>query len=193
MARTIIQQLADITANTQLDRIPTEVAHESKRLLLDSIGCAVAANDEHKGRAGIDYGKIIGGTDPSATIMGTGDKVSLRGAAFANTELINTLDMDAVLPPGHVSPYFLPGAIAAAEVYKVSGKRLMEAIASSHEMSFRIGRAMDNQRDTKDGQLVKLMAFGYASTIIVATAASGHVKGYSREILAHALGSAAVI
>jgi 2-methylcitrate dehydratase PrpD len=193
MTRTIVQQLADFTVDTRLEAVPSEVVHESKRLLLDSIGCAVAAIGEHKGRAGIDYGKIIGGTDPSATIMGTGDRVSLHGAAFANAELINTLDMDAVLPPGHVSPYVLPGAMAAAEVHKVSGKRLLEAIASSHEMSFRLGRAMDNQRDTKDGRLVKLKAFGYASTIFGATAAFGHVKGYSRETLSHALGIAALI
>jgi 2-methylcitrate dehydratase PrpD len=187
------QQLADFTVETRFERLPAEVVHESKRLLLDSIGCAVAAIDEHKGRAGIDYGKIVGGTDPSATIMGSGDRVSLQGAAYANAELINTLDMDAVLPPGHVSPYVLPGAMAAAEVHKVPGKRLLEAIASSHEMSFRFGRAMDNQRDTKDGQLVKLKAFGYASSIFGATAAFGHVKGYSREILGNALGIAALI
>ena len=125
--------------------------------------------------------------------MGTSDRVSLFGAAFANGELINALDFDAILPPGHVSPYVLPGAMAAAEVFKISGKRLLEAIASSHEMSFRLGAAMDNQRDTEDGKLVKLAAFGYASSIFGATAAIGHVKGYSRETLAHALGIAGLI
>ena len=193
MTRTIVQKLADFTVDSTLDRLPSEVVHESKRLLLDSIGCAVAAIDQLKGRAGIGYGKIIGGADPVATIIGAGEKVSLHGAAFANAELINTLDMDAVLFPGHVSPYVMPGAMAAAEVYKVSGKRVLEAIASSHEMSFRFGRAMDNQRDTKDGRLVKLRAFGYASTIFGATAAFGYVRGYSREVLSHALGIAGLI
>ena len=193
MTRYLVQQLADFTADTVLERLPAEVVHESKRLILDSIGCAVAATEELKGRAGIDYGKIIGGTNPVATIMGTPEKVSLHGAAFANAELINTLDMDAVLPPGHVTPYVLPGAMAAAEVYHVPGRRLIEAMASSHEMCFRFGRAMDNQRDTKDGKLVRLRAFGYASSIFGATAAFGHVRGYSRETLAHALGIAGLI
>lgn len=193
MTRTIVQKLADFTADTRLESLPAEVVHESKRLLLDSIGCAVAGTEELKGKAGIDYGKIVGGTDPSATIMGSGDRVSLQGAAFANAELINTLDMDAVLPPGHVSPYVLPGAMAAAEVHRKPGRTVLEAIASSHEMSFRFGKAMDNQRDTKDGKLVQLKAFGYASTIFGATAAFGHVRGYSRETLAHALGIAGII
>lgn len=193
MTRTLVQQLADFTADTALERLPGEVVHESKRLLLDSIGCAVAGTEELKGKAGIEYGRIVGGTDPSATVMGTSHKVSLQGAAYANAELINTLDMDAVLPPGHVSPYVLPGAMAAAEVHKQSGRKVLEAVASSHEMSFRFGRAMDNQRDTKDGKLVQLRAFGYASTIFGATAAYGHVRGYSRETLAHALGIAGII
>ena len=193
MIRTLVQQLADFTLDTSLERLPDEVVHESKRLLLDSIGCAVAGIDELKGRAAIRYAKTVGGTDPSATVIGTGDRVSLQGAAYANAELINTLDMDAVLPPGHVSPYVMPGAMAAAEVYKQPGRRLIEAIAASHEMSFRLGRVMDNQRDTKDGKLVKLKTFGYSSTIFGATAAFGHVRNYSREMLADALGIAGQI
>src|SRR5215218_3834561 len=112
MSRTIIEELAGFTQRSDYSELPTEVVDEAKRLLLDSIGCALAATEEPKGRIGIDYGRLLGGSDGDATIIGTGDRVSIFGASFANGELINALDFDSVLPPGHVSPYVLPGALA---------------------------------------------------------------------------------
>lgn len=193
MASTIIEQLADFTVQSTFDRLPAAVVEECKRLLLDSMACAVAAIDEPKGRAGIEYGRIMGGTNGNATIMGTGDRVSVFGAAFANGELINTLDWDAVLPPGHVTPYVLPGALAMGEALGSSGKDLIEALAVAHEMSHRLGKAMDYLRDTRDGKVSPPKVFGYASTIFGATAAIGKIKGYSSDALAHSLGIAGSI
>ena len=191
---TIVERLAAFTTDdSRYERLPAEVAHETKRLLLDSIGCALAAQDEFKGKAGVEYGRIVGAGDAAATIIGTPHKVSITGAAFANAELINTLDADAVLPPGHVTPYVLPGALAAGEAGGASGKTFIESQAAAHEMSFRLGRATDNQRDSVDGELVRLKVFGYASTIFGATAALAHVKGLPAERIAHALGIAGYI
>ncbi|MBB3181136.1 MmgE/PrpD family protein [Variovorax sp. Sphag1AA] len=194
MSKTIIEQLADFTAGSRFDQLPDIVVEESKRIVLDSIGCAVAATEQTKGRIGIDYGRLLGGSvKGNATIMGTGDRVSVVGAAFANGELINALDMDCVVPPGHVSPYVLPGALAMGEALASSGKALIEAVAVSHEMSHRFGKAMDNLRDTKDGESTPPKVFGYASSIFGATAAIGKLKGHDGERLAHALGIAGCI
>ncbi len=193
MTKTIVQQLADFTATTSFDSLPAAVVEECKRALLDSMGCAIAAIDETKGRAGIDYGRIVGGTDPQATIMGTNHKVSVLGAAFANGELINALDMDAILPPGHVSPYVLPAAMAMGESLGSSGKEMLVSLAIAHEMSNRFGKAMDNQRLIKDGKVSPPPVFGYASTIFGATAAIAKLRGYSSEVTANSLGIAGCI
>lgn len=193
MCKTIIEQLASFTANSCFDRLPENVVQESKRIVLDSIGCAVAATEQTKGRIGIEYGRVLGGTDGSATIMGAGERVSMVGAAFANGELINALDMDCVLPPGHVSPYVLPGALAVGEVFAADGRSLITAVAVAHEMSHRVGKAMDNLRDTKDGKSVPPKVFGYASSIFGATAAIGKLKNHGEVRLAHALGIAGCI
>lgn len=193
MTRTFVQHLADFTAATTFDGLPAAVAHECKRLLLDSIGCAVAAIDEHKGRAGIDYGRIVGAGQARATVMGTGEKLSVLGAAFANAELISALDMDAVLPPGHVTPYVMPAALALGESLGSSGKAFIASMAAAHEMSNRFGKVMDNQRRTKDGKVDPLKVFGYSSTIFGATAALGKLGGQSSDTLAHALGIAGAI
>lgn len=43
MMKTIVQQLADFTAHSSYAQLPAEVVEESKRILLDSIGCALTA------------------------------------------------------------------------------------------------------------------------------------------------------
>jgi 2-methylcitrate dehydratase PrpD len=189
---TIIEQLADFTAQTEYDRLPPAVVEECKRILLDSIGCAVAAIGEPKGRIGIDYARMMGGND-DATVIGTGERVSIFGAAFANGELINALDMDAVVPPGHVAPYVLPGALAVGEARHATGKALIEAIALSHEMSYRLGKAMDYLRDTKDGKVSPPPVYGYSSTVFGATAAIVKLKALPAEVLPNALGVAGSI
>ncbi len=191
MNPTLIQQLATFT-QTRYEDLPPAVIEESRRLLLDSIGAALAAVDSPKGRIGIDYGCLTGATG-KATVIGTPHKLNIFGAAFANAELINALDMDAILPPGHVTPYVLPGALAVAEERGMSGKDLIRAIAVSHEMSWRLGKAMDYLRDTKDGKVATPHVYGYSSTVFGATAAIAMLQGQSEERMAHALGIAGCI
>jgi len=122
-----------------------------------------------------------------------GDKVSVHGAAFANGELISTLDMDAVLPPGHVSPYVMPAAFAMAESLCSSGRGVITAMALAHEMSNRFGKAMDSLRPGNDGRLAPPPIFGYASTIFGATAAIGKLRDHAVETIGHSLGIAGCI
>lgn len=190
--QTMIQALARFAGTCRFEALPEDVVRESQRILLDSIGVAVGGIGELKGKAGIAYGRLIGGTG-EATIIGTGDKVSVFGAAFANGELINTLDMDAVLPPGHVVPYVLPGIMALAETLPRDGREVVRAIAVSHEMSNRIGMGMDYLRDTKDGKVDPPPVFGYAETIFGATAAIGMLRGLGEDVIANALGIAGSI
>jgi 2-methylcitrate dehydratase PrpD len=192
VTRTIVQQLADFTVDCRYEALPAEVADETKRLVLDSIGCALPASNEPKGRIGIKIARQIGSGD-EATILGTGTRASIHAAAFANGELINALDYDAILPPGHVSPYVIPGAMAVAESVRASGADFVAAMALAHEMSYRFGKAMDYLRDTKDGQMNTPQVYGYASTLFGATAAVMRVKGLNADLIANGLGIAGCI
>jgi 2-methylcitrate dehydratase PrpD len=193
MGRTIVEELADFTRRSNYSELPAEVVDECKRLLLDSIGCALASTEEPKGRIGIEYGRLLGGSGDDATIIGTSDRASIFGASFANGELINALDFDSVLPPGHVSPYVLPGALAVAESTGASGKELIAAVAVAHEMSYRMGKAMDYVRDVKDGKSSPPPIVGYSSTVFGATAAIVRLKALAQDVVANALGIAGAI
>lgn len=190
MTKTIVQKLAGFAKDVSFETLPPAVVEECKRDILDSMGCALAAVDQPKGRIGIDYARRMApGTE--ATIIGTADKGTILGAAFANGELINTLDFDTVLVPGHVSPYTLPGSMATAEAGRGSGRELIAATAVSHEMSYRFGKAMSQTRDVKDGKAQTAPVIGYAATIFGATAAVARLRGISAEAIANALGIAA--
>ncbi|GAB92559.1 hypothetical protein GORHZ_183_00180 [Gordonia rhizosphera NBRC 16068] len=185
---TIVERLAEFAANIRLEALPDSVVAESKRVLLDSLGCAVASLEDAASQRGVEYGVQLGGENGPATILGTGRTSSVGGAAFANAELINGLDQDAVLPPGHVTPYVLPGALANAEALGASGARLLTAIAVAHEMSYRIGQATDYLRDIRDGVVTIPKIIGYSSTLFGGAAANGVVKGFLTETMADALG-----
>ena len=185
---TILNCLAEFAAEIRLADMPGEVISESKRILLDSLGCALASLDDDASLRGVDYGVQLGGVNGPATILGTCYSTSVGGAAFANAELINGLDQDAVLPPGHVAPYVLPGALAAAESVAASGTQLLTAIAVAHEMSFRIGKATDYLRDIVDGVVTIPKVIGYSSTLFGGAAAIGIVKQFDAETIADALG-----
>lgn len=190
MSRTIVEELARFSVESLAAPLPAPVLDESKRLLLDSLGCAVASVGERGADIGIRYGRVLGGGATEATILGTPHRTSVVGAGFANAELINALDQDAVVPPGHIVPYVLPGALAVAEALRRPGRELAAAIAVAHEMTYRIGKAADYLRDFKDGVVVPPDVTGYSSTVFGATAAIGMVRHLDHATMVDALGIA---
>ena len=180
---TLVEQIVAFADRLRFEDLPPPVVGESKRLLLDSIGCAIAA-------LGIDKGHMGGAAE--ATIFGTGTKVSMSAAAFANGELINTLDYDALIsPPGHVAPYVIPAILATAEKRGASGRDLVRALAVSHEISARFGKAMADVRDVPPGEKISFPAVsGYSSSIFGGTLGTAMLAGLDRARSASALGLA---
>lgn len=190
---TIIEELAAFSVGLNARDLPQNVVEECKRLLLDSMGCALGGHETPKGRAGVEVGLAIGGGSRESTIVGSVRRSSVFGAAFAMGELINAQDFDPILPPGHVTPYVLPGILCEGERQDVSGEQLICAIAVSHEISYRFGKAMDNLRDVKDGVPTMPHVFGYSSTVFGAAAGVGIVRSFEIDEMTNALGLAGLI
>lgn len=191
-AITIIDQLAQFSRSVEFDDLPAAVVEETKRLVLDSLGCGLAGMNNLKGRAGREFVRAFGAAC-EATVIGFGDKVPVLAASFANGELISALDLDAILPPGHVTPYVLPAALAVAEFRRLPGRDLILAVALAHEISYRIGRSLDSTRDVKDGAVYPPAVFGYSCSIFGATAGIGKLRNFSGDLLGNALGLAGSI
>ena len=152
MASTNVEKFAAFAHRIATSPPPPEVLEETKRIVLDALGCGLAATTSEFGRVGVEYGRILGSNGDEATIIGHRERSSLHGAAFANTELISALDLTAINLPGHVVPYIVPVTLALGEARHQSGSRLLSATAVCLEMCFRLSKSMDDLRDVQGRQ-----------------------------------------
>lgn len=194
MTETLIDKVAEFVTDTQFEDLPHEVVDESKRILLDSVGCALAGVNSERGELGIRLARQIGGAN-ECSVIGAGDKLSSFAASFANGELINALDYDPVLPPGHVSPFVIPPLLALGEQCGASGKDLILATALAHEISTRMGHALRGYRDIteenlKSGKMDMPPVMGYSCCIFGGAAGAGKILRFDQDKMAHALGLA---
>jgi 2-methylcitrate dehydratase PrpD len=188
---TLVHKLVEFGSKARFEALPAEVVAESKRILLDSIGCALAALTVDKGKRAVRVAHKMGGA-AEAKVIGTGHKLSTFAAVFANGELINALDFDVLtIPPGHVTPYVLPAILAMAERQRTSGKGLICALAVAHEVSARFGRAMGYYRDVTPGQKISMPPVsGFSSTVFGGTLGAALLRGLEPKKIAQALGLA---
>lgn len=138
--------LAEFTAAIQPDALPAEVRRQAARLVLDALGCAMAAwtEDAEKSRIARDIAALYPGA-PGAHVMGTkGSAVQPAFAALANGILINAADNDdthkrALL---HVGSVMVPTALALAEARGLSGRAMLAALVAGYEVAVRVGMAV---------------------------------------------------
>ena len=187
MTRSVTEALANFSAGLQFEDLPPEVVQETKRLLLDTIGCGLGGFDLDKGKMALELARQMGGRR-EATVFGAHDRLPSAMAAFVNGELMNALDYCVLQPPAHVTPYVIPSVMAVAETRRVSGKELITALTVANEMSCRIADSLGNLRATPGGLPVR--SFGVGCTQFGATAGAARVLGLDARRMAHAFGLA---
>jgi len=188
--RKISDDLVDFITKTEFEDLPQDVIHETKRSLLDALGCAVAGMATDKGKIAVSLAKRLGGPQESS-IIGVGGRVSCTNAAMANGELINSLDFDAI---SHIHPFAIPPALAMAESMKTSGRDLILSTVLAQEIGKRFIMALSNMlaKLTKEAKTPDV--FGNSNECIFgATTGVAKVLRLSAEKLAHALGIAAYL
>ena len=188
---TTISRLADFADRTSFFDLSASVVSETKRLLLDSLGCALAGMNSDKGKWGLEFARAFFAGSPQATVIGFGDRMSALGAAFVNGELINGLDYDAA--GKHLPPFVIPASLAVAELNKATGKELITACALAHEIGIRIGGGMSSYRDIVNGKTSFPPVSGHSCSIFGGTAAVAKLEKFSKDQLAQALSLAGLI
>ncbi len=186
------RELAKFAVETRWEDLPASIVHETKLVLLDSVGCALAALTNDKGKMYASLIKKFGGP-PEATIIGTGDKVSLSTAAMINGELLFALDYCPVMAGGHDSTYVVPAPLAVAEGVGASGKDLILATALGFEISSRLARAVLAHPVSVAAQRprrVEPTRSGNAHSNFGAAAAAGRLMGFDLDKMNHAMGIA---
>jgi 2-methylcitrate dehydratase PrpD len=127
--------------DTNWQNIPTDVQHQSKRCLLDTLGALLAGTETPVGglMAGIATAQFNGN---EATILASGKRTSASGAALANGFAGNALDIDDGyrLIKGHPGSCILPVVLSASEVAdNCPGSQFLTAMIIGYEIGIRAG------------------------------------------------------
>lgn len=170
-----------------------EVRREAKKVILDSIGCALAGILRKKGEVSLLFAKRSDSV-PEATIIGSDQKVSCSTAAFINGELITALDYDPLLAPfGHITPYVLSASLGVSEWKKESGRNFILAVVLAHEIAQRIATGLVvperfGKKTAREGVAVYPPIHGYGVNIFGGTAGVAKILGLTRDKIEHAMG-----
>jgi 2-methylcitrate dehydratase len=175
---TLVQQIARNVLSVAAAAIPFEVVDHTKALILDSIGCALAAADEPAfARASRVFAQLGGKAD--CTVIGSSRRFHLTQAVLLNGILIRALDLnDAYIGPGqmgHPSDN-IAVALSVGEKFRASGLNVIASIAIGYEIYCRIQDIIP-VRGTWDHT---------SASALAAPLIAGRLMGLNAEQLAHA-------
>ena len=136
----ITRKLAETCSNMQYSDLPHPVTHQVKRCIIDWLGVGLAAAGHETTEILRSHVLQMGGA-PQATIVGSGDRVSVEQAALVNGTMSHVHDYDDthLTTVIHPSSPIIGAATALAEWRSISGRQWILAIAVGMEAALRIG------------------------------------------------------
>ncbi len=87
----VAKELADYAVSLSFQDIPPDVIHQTKRVVLDTVGCAVGGYDSEARQAIEEYVKESGHPG-EATVFGSGTRTSCLNATLVNGAMVRYLD-----------------------------------------------------------------------------------------------------
>lgn len=141
----LVEQLSSYAGQLRYEDLSSEVISRAKRLIVDSVGCALGGYAG--GPAGIarDLAASVSGT-PSATVIGSGGRSSLDMATFANGVMLRFLDFNdgytSTGESGHPSDS-IAAVLTVADALGRSGKDAIVATVLAYEVFCRICDEVD--------------------------------------------------
>ncbi len=190
------ERLAAFVAGARITDLPSVIVHETKRSLLDTIGCAINGLTMDGGRIAAEFARRLSGPG-EATIIGTRDKVASCSAAFANAQLSNAMDFDGG-SVYHDTPAVFGGTLALAEASGSTGRDLLLAVAIAHELATRLQLASKSSVsvawDRPDGAKASRPGMqGFDFVTLAVAAAGGKLLGIKEDQIRNAVGIASFI
>ena len=137
---TIVEQLSVYASALRYEDLPREVVHQAKRLIVDTIGCALGGCASEPATIARDIAGSVTSTQP-ATVMVSGQRTSPDLAAFANGVMIRFLDYNdgytSTGESGHPSDS-IAAVLAIAELVHRPGRDVIAATVVAYEVFCRI-------------------------------------------------------
>ena len=170
---TVARELARYAASMTFGDIPADVVHQTKRVMLDTLGCAIGGYASEANRA--IEALIRDLNHPGeATVFGSGMRTSCLNAAFANGAMVRYLDYNdtafilqgETYRTGYHPSEIIPPVLAVAERQRLSGREVITAIVMGYDLSLAFlegvtGPGMEKRGwngDTRGAYLMPLVA-----------------------------------
>jgi 2-methylcitrate dehydratase PrpD len=180
------ETLAGFAQGLSVEAIPGPVLERVKDLLLDGIGCALAAGrSEEIGLIETFVGAL--GRAPESTVIGEADRRSMAAAAVLNAYRITALTACDVYTPAHfhVTPEVIPPALAVSEQRGGTGPDLLVSLAAGFEVATRVAAGLDYPAFRSRGWHTPGVAGPFGGA-----AAAGRLAGLDRPRMRNGLGLA---
>ena len=183
---TVAEDIGKWVANLRYEDLQPQTIQKAKRVLLDTLGCALGAVDAPPVRMARQVVALQGG-NAQATVIGVGSKVSCEQASFLNGMALRYLDYNdyaALGSPHHCSINVAP-ALAVAEMKGLTGKDLLLGIVAGYEVQIRLRDA------TEGGSAGRGWDDGTVATAYSSAAVAAKMLGLDASKIAYAIAIAA--
>ena len=181
--------LAELALNPKAEDISPEAYEAAKKMIVDTIGCAIAGYGA-EGIPEVLEQLLEWGGKEEATVLISGKKLPAPLAAYANSAMFHAFDYDHTHQPsglGHILPSVLPVCLATAEMTNCSGEDFLAAVILGFEVTARLGLAFKEAK-AQGGYF----AMGFLPAGVVggfgATASACRILGMDVDQTVHALG-----
>src|SRR5690606_37792772 len=139
-------RIAAFAAELGLENIPAAVTEQARHLMLDALGCAIAARDEEFAAIyAAAITELSGPTDDDSGCAVIGRRLRLppRDAALLNGILAHGLDFDDTHIAGiaHLSVAVLPAVMALSAARRLPGRQALLAYVVGLEAGSRLAAA----------------------------------------------------
>src|SRR6266851_7560322 len=175
----IVDYLSDYAASLSFTDVPAEVVHHAKRMLIDTLGCAIGGYASAPSTMARALAATISSQQP-ATVLGTGRETSPELATFANGVMIRYLDFNdgyTSKESGHPSDA-IAAVLSPAEVAHGDGRSVITATVLAYEVFCRLC----------DAVCVRDRGFDHVTIgVLASTLAAAKALGLSRAQMRQAL------
>jgi 2-methylcitrate dehydratase len=160
----IADYISSYGTSLAFEDLPPEVVHQAKRLLIDTLGCAIGGYPSEPSKMARAMAGTVSSHQP-ATVLGSGQQTSLELATFANGVMIRYLDFNdgyTSQESGHPSDA-IAAVLSPAEVMHANGKTVITAIVLAYEVFCCLCDAVSVRRQRFDHVTLGVMASAAAA------------------------------
>ena len=152
------QQLFGFFAHLDFAQVPADAMAATRRMLLDTLGCIIAARATEVGPISHRFADLVGGAS------------SVAGSAYVNGRLADAMDFNDGYGGAHFGGGAVGAALALAREPGITGRELLTAVAGGYELAGRVQDAIGPYYSTVDGRQTFSPVWGIAAPIVYAAA-----------------------